>query len=96
MRNWTRNDYQSAGQWLTTAPDGLVKNAAIRSYAETVSPYDPETAAQWALTLPPGNERERTLRRIHQNWPADDSAAKEAFARKHGIQPSSKKAKDSR
>jgi hypothetical protein len=84
--NWTRNDYQAAGKWLATAADGPAKNAAIRSYAVTVSRYEPATAAQWAMTLPPGGDREQTLRRIYQNWPADDSAAKEAFAKEHGFQ----------
>jgi hypothetical protein len=85
VNNWTRNDYQAAGKWLTAAPDGPTKNAAIRSYAETVSKYEPATAAQWALTLPPGKDREQTLKTIYQNWPKDDTAAKEAFKQEHGI-----------
>lgn len=85
VRNWTQNDYQAAGKWLTATPDGPAKNTAIRSYAETISEYEPETAAQWALTLPPGKDREETLKRIHSNWPKDDSAGKEAFAKQHGI-----------
>jgi hypothetical protein len=64
VRNWTNKDYQAAGKWLTTTPDGPTKNAAIRAYAETVAKADPETAKQWALTLPPGPEREETLQRI--------------------------------
>jgi hypothetical protein len=83
--NWTRNDYQAAGKWLATAADGPAKNAAVRSYAVTVSSYEPATAAQWAMTLPAGKPREATLKRIYQNWPADDSAAKEAFAKEHGF-----------
>ena len=85
VRNWTENDYQAAGKWLATAPDGPAKNTSIRSYAETVSKYEPETAAQWALTLPPGKDRDATLKKIHDNWPKDDAAAKEAFAKEHGI-----------
>jgi hypothetical protein len=85
VSTWTRNDYQAAGKWLTTAADGPTKNAAIRSYAETVSRYEPATAAQWAMTLPPGKDRDQTLRNIYQNWPGDDPAAKEAFAKEHAI-----------
>lgn len=85
VRNWTRRDYQAAGEWLTTAPAGPTKNAAIRSYAETVSKHEPETAAQWAMTLPPGNDRDQTLKNIYQKWPKDDTAAKEAFTQQHGI-----------
>ncbi len=85
VNNWTRNDYQAAGTWLAAAPDGPTKNTAIRSYAGMVAEYEPETAAQWALTLPPGKDREQTLKTIYRNWPEDDTAAKEAFKQKHGI-----------
>ena len=85
VSNWTENDYQAAGKWLTTAPDGPAKNTSIRTYAETVSKYDPGTATQWAMTLPPGEDRDETLKHIHENWPKDDEAAKEAFAKEHGI-----------
>ncbi len=85
VTNWTRNDYQAAGKWLATAPDGPAKVSSVRAYAETVSTYEPVTAAQWAMTLPPGKDREDTLKRIHNNWPENDPAAKEAFAKEHGI-----------
>ena len=85
VRDWTRSDYQAAGKWLSTATEGPTKNAAIRSYAETVSQYEPATAAQWAMTLPPGKDRDLTLKRIYQNWPKDDEAAKEAFKQEHSI-----------
>jgi hypothetical protein len=85
VSNWTRNDYQAAGKWLGTAPEGVTKNTAIRSYAETVSKYEPETAAQWAMTLPPGKDRDQTLRNIYHNLPKDDPAAKEAFKKLHNI-----------
>jgi hypothetical protein len=88
VRNWTQDDFQAAGKWLTTAPEGPAKNTSIRSYAETVSRYEPETAAQWAMTLPPGDDRDKTLRQIYHNWPKGDDDAKEAattFAKEHGI-----------
>jgi TPR repeat protein len=85
VRNWTENDYQAAGKWLATTADGPAKNTSIRTYAETASKYEPETAAQWAMTLPPGKDREATLKNIHKNWPKDDTAAKDAFAKEHGI-----------
>jgi hypothetical protein len=85
VSNWTRNDYQAAGKWLAAAADGPTKNSAIRGYAETVARYEPTTAAQWAMTLPPGKDRDQTLKHIYRNWPKDDSAAKEAFKEEHGI-----------
>lgn len=85
VRGWTQTDFQAAANWINSVPDGPTKNTAIRSYAETVSEYEPETATQWALTLPPGKDRDSTLNRIYENWPKDDPAAKEAFKQQHGI-----------
>ena len=85
VRNWTGNDYQAAGNWLAATPDGPSKNISIRSYAETVARYEPQTAAQWAMTLPPGQDRDETLKNIYQNWPEHDDAAKQAFKKLHGM-----------
>jgi hypothetical protein len=88
IRNWTQADYRAAGQWLGNAADGPAKQVAIRGYAETVARYDPETASQWALTLPAGNDRKETMQNIYQSWPKEDDASKaaaEAFASQHGI-----------
>jgi hypothetical protein len=70
VRKWTEDDYQAAGKWLTTTPASPTKNTAIRSYAETVSAYDPATATQWAMTLPPGRDRDATLKHIQEHSPA--------------------------
>ncbi|GAA5128289.1 hypothetical protein JIN84_01820 [Luteolibacter yonseiensis] len=85
MIDWTRQDYQAAGKWLATTPQGAARNTAVRAYATTVSTYEPEAATQWAMTLPAGKDRERTLRQIYDNWPQEESAAKAGFAREHGI-----------
>jgi hypothetical protein len=85
MGRWTEVDYQAAGKWLATAPDGLAKHSSIQAYAEKMSKYEPETATQWAMTLPAGEDRDRTLRQIYQNWPREESGSKAAFAKEHGI-----------
>jgi hypothetical protein len=85
---WTQNDYKAANQWLLNAPDGPLKQAAIRGFAESVSHQEPESAAAWAVTLPAGKERDETLKQIYVNWPKGndaDKAAAEAFAREHGL-----------
>ncbi len=83
--DWTEGDYQAAGKWLAATPAGPTKNTSIRSYAETLAKYEPESAAQWAMTLPPGNDRGETLKNIYQKWPDGDDAAKQAFKKLHGI-----------
>ena len=85
---WTQQDYQAAGKWLAAAAEGPAKQAAVSTYAETVAEYEPQTAVQWALTLPPGDERKATLESIYQNWPKTDAAAAAAFAKEHGIDTS--------
>ncbi len=88
VTNWTRDDYQAAGTWLATTPEGPARESSVRAYAETVAGYDPETAAQWAATLPAGKDREQTMKSIYQKWPRDDEASKaarSAFGKAHGI-----------
>ena len=69
VRKWTEADYPAAGKWLANTPASSTKNTAIRSYAETVSTLDPATATQWAMTLPPGPDREATLKHIQGQSP---------------------------
>ncbi len=85
MNQWTQDDYKAAGLWLNDFKDGPAKEAAVRSYAGTVAPYEPATAAEWALTLPEGNGRGELLKKIHQEWKGKDEAAAAEFARQHGI-----------
>lgn len=83
---WTRDDYEAAGEWLVSAPEGPAKTAAIRGYAQTIFKHDPETAMQWIMTLPPSQERDDTLKNILLNWPKDDPIGAAAFANEHGIE----------
>jgi hypothetical protein len=83
---WTQQDYLSAGKWLSTAPEGPARTAAVEAYAEAVAEYEPQVAAQWAMTLPPGASRDSTLRAVYQNWPASDPEGAAAFAREHGLE----------
>ena len=88
VQQWTQKDHRAAGEWLAGLPEGPAKVPAVASFARTVADYDPQIASQWALTMPPGEKRKETLREIYQRWPKDDvagNAAREAFAREHGI-----------
>jgi hypothetical protein len=85
MESWTSSDYEAAGKWLASASEGPARIAATRSYAQTVFKHDPETAMQWIMTLPPGKDRDATLKHIHMNWPKDDPGGAAVFANEHGI-----------
>lgn len=82
---WTQQDYLAAGKWLSTAAESPAKTAAVKTYAATVAEYEPQTAVQWALTLP-ADERQETFQAIYENWPKRDAAAAEAFAKAHDLE----------
>lgn len=89
IAGWARNDYRAAGDWIMAAADSPAKNSSIRAYAELVSEYEPETAAQWAETSPKGPEQDATLQKIHKNWSKKDAEAAAIFAQKYGIKSNS-------
>ncbi len=84
IRNWTENDYKAAGEWLAKSPAGPQKETATLSYLETVAPYDPDVAVQWAGTLPADKQAD-AMKDIHQALEKKDKAAAEDFAKRHGI-----------
>jgi hypothetical protein len=85
MQYWTEYNYPAAGTWLSAAPDGPVKDAAVKSYASTVAATDPATASQWALTLPAGDDRAALMKDIYTEWKKQDEAAATKFAKDNGI-----------
>lgn len=84
VQNWTANDYKAAGEWLAKSPAGPLKETATLSYLETVAPYDPDVAAQWAGTLP-ADKQAVAMKNIHEALQKKDKAAAEEFAKRHGI-----------
>ena len=84
VREWTRNDYKAAGQWLASTPTGPLKETATMSYLETVAPYDANVAAQWAQTLTAEKQAD-ALRKIHAVIKSKDQAAANDFAERHGL-----------
>lgn len=86
VRRWTEQDYRAAGEWLAGAEEGPTKRAAVKSYAETVAPYDADAAAQWARTLPEGKERHELSERIYEEWKKKDEEAAQRFAGEEGLE----------
>ncbi|MGJ8635121.1 MAG: hypothetical protein ACSHX7_14490 [Luteolibacter sp.] len=92
IKSWSVCDPRSTGEWINASPDGTMKYTAIREYAPTLAFSEPEGATQWAMTLPPGKERNETLKAIQENikatyinWPKDDPEGAAAFAKQQGI-----------
>lgn len=40
LREWATKDYQAAAHWINESPGGPARDRAIRTYAETVAPYE--------------------------------------------------------
>ncbi len=72
VAHWTRQDHKAAGEWINSSPEGPAKMVAVKSFARTVAPFEPETALQWANTLPAGKEREDLLRELQARSNAPD------------------------
>lgn len=85
VQSWAREDYLAAANWIKSNPAGPLKNASTRAYAEAVSRYEPDSAVDWAATLPAGAERDATFKTIYTNWLEKDAAAAAAFAKRYGI-----------
>jgi hypothetical protein len=67
---WTRTDFKAAGEWINGSAEGPMKTAAVKTYAMTVAPYEPESARQWADSLPAGRERDEVLEAISRAKPS--------------------------
>jgi hypothetical protein len=88
MGYWARRNHKAAAAWLNNAPEGAAKNAAIARFADEVTGIEPESAAQWAETLPPGELRTSTLTDVYCSWPKNTEASRaaaQAFALKNGL-----------
>ena len=72
VNHWTRQDHKAAGEWINSSPEGPAKVVAVKSFARTVAPFEPETALQWANTLPAGKDREDLLRELQARSNAPD------------------------
>ena len=84
MGSWTQRDYQAAGEWLAAASAGPAKQTATMSYLQTIAPYEPEVAAQWAETLPAEKQAD-ALKSVYAALKEKDKAAAEDFAARHGV-----------
>lgn len=72
-------------EWLRQQPPGQAADPRIKHLIYQWTCDDYQAAMQWALTQPLGKDRDQILKTIHGNWPKQDPAGKEAFAKEHGI-----------
>lgn len=82
---WAGKDCHEVAKWLGGQPDGTAKTAAIGAYARAAAQREPQSAVQWALTMPAGQEREDTLKRIYKTWHHEDPSAANAALQGMGL-----------
>jgi hypothetical protein len=87
VRTWTETDFRATADWIAEQPQGPLRERSTFTFAETVAPHEPASAAQWALTLPPSEERTALLQDIHGQWQGKDKDAAAAFAAQQGLNP---------
>lgn len=72
--------------WLRESFPAKVADRRIKAMINQWASADYRAAASWAMTQPPGGDRDQVLKSIHDWWPKNDAAGKAAFAREHGIE----------
>lgn len=87
LENWARVDFRATAAWIGEQPAGPLRDRSTYVLAETVAPHEPASAVDWALTLPPSQERTELLQNIHRHWQGKDEDAAAAFAAEQGLSP---------
>ena len=64
LTKWINDDYAAAGEWINRQPPGDFRNASAANYARMMAKRFPDTAKDWANTLPEGPEKRRLLEEI--------------------------------
>ena len=85
IREWTRNDFKAAGEWINALEKGKSRDEAVVTYAGTLAEHEPQAADVWAESLSPGPVQNDLRKDIYRQIKRKDQAAAAAYAEKHGI-----------
>jgi hypothetical protein len=61
LTKWINDDYEAAGEWINKQPPGDFRNDAAANYSRMLLKRFPDTARDWANTLPEGSEKRQLL-----------------------------------
>jgi hypothetical protein len=86
LANATNRETDRWIQWMRQSLPTEQADRRIENLINNWATNDYQAAARWATTQPAGKDREQVLKTIHRNWPEQDPAGKEAFAKEHGIE----------
>ena len=68
MRDWADRSPQAAAAFAASNSLEVGRGSLTSLIADRWSKQDPQTAANWAMNLPPGKEQLRALSELVQNW----------------------------
>jgi hypothetical protein len=68
LQEWSRTDSVAASVWLSKAPSGPQRDAAIIGFVRTMSEFEPEVAVTWSNSISDPNRRVETLTKNFQTW----------------------------
>lgn len=84
--DWVEADTTAFGKWLETQKPGEVKNMCIVEFAHAIAGDHPDTAAEWVKQITYEDDRKFMFREIFMKGGFPDPGAREAFAKKYGIE----------
>ena len=87
VSNWTKNDFRATAEWIGKQPEGELRELATYSFARAVSPHEPDSAAEWAETLPVGPKRTEVFEKIREDWQKVDTEAAEELCAETRLGP---------
>jgi hypothetical protein len=64
LTKWINEDYEAAGEWINRQPAGDLRNEAAANYARMVAKRFPDTAKDWANSLPDGPDKRKLLEEL--------------------------------
>ncbi len=74
------------GRWIEwLRQPGRATDSRLKHLIYQWTCNDYRAAMQWAASQTPGEDRAQVFKTIHGNWPKEDPAGKQSFAKEHGI-----------
>lgn len=71
---WSEFDPMAASVWAGALPPGAGREAAAASLTQALTPVEPSSAFEWALSLDDSVQRRTLLENLFQSWSREDAA----------------------
>ncbi|MEM7478015.1 MAG: hypothetical protein AAF483_23770 [Planctomycetota bacterium] len=68
VHNWAESDPDAAMEWIENETKSQVRNIALVSFSQALTPKDPQRAAEFLDEMPFGKGREDSIRMVASEW----------------------------